>query len=93
MDIEDEIFIKINCPCFTEEKTVNLNYYNGKPLIKCPNCNKYQHKLCLEKFLNIIPYYICPDCQIENIDLFIEEKKKIFRKIFYLKDFFNNNIF
>ena len=74
MDIEDEIFIKINCPCFTEEKTVNLNYYNGKPLIKCPNCNKYQHKLCLEKCLNIIPYYICPDCQIENL---VNKKKRL----------------
>ena len=92
MDIEDEIFIKINCPCFTEEKTVNLNYYNGKPLIKCPNCNKYQHKLCLEKCLNIIPYYICPDCQIENLDLFIEQKKKIIRKLFHGKDFSNSNI-
>ena len=92
MDIENEIFIKINCPCFTEEKTVNLNYYNGKPLIKCSKCNKYQHKLCLEKFLNIIPYYICPDCQIENIDLFIEEKKKIIRKLFHGKDFSNSNI-
>ena len=92
MDIENEIFIKINCPCFTEEKTVNLNYYNGKPLIKCSKCNKYQHKLCLEKCLNIIPYYICPDCQIENLDLFIQQKKKIIRKLFHGKDFSNSNI-
>ena len=89
---DNEIFVKINCPCFNEEKTVNLNYYSGKALIKCPKCKKYQHKICLEKLTNMNPYYICPDCQLENLDLFIEQKKKIARILFHGKDLPNVRI-
>ena len=77
---------KINCPCYTFEKSFNLNNNIENSLVICQRCNKYQHKECIENFLKMKPYYICPDCQIENLDLFLEQKNKICRKLFHGKD-------
>ena len=79
-------FFIINCPCYQVEKSLNLNNYIGNCLVKCQRCNKFQHKDCIQNFLKMKPYYICPDCQIENLDLFLEQKNKICRKLIHGKD-------
>ncbi len=81
----NEIY-KINCPCNSFEKSFNLNNEIENSLVKCQGCHKYQHKDCIGKYLKMKPYYLCPDCQIENLDLFLEQKNKICRKLFRGKD-------
>ena len=82
--------IVINCPCFQNEKKINIDLYFTNKFIQCKKCDKYQHKKCLEKFTHMKPYYICPDCQIENLDLFLEEKQKICRILSKGKDLSNS---
>ena len=62
----------INCICL--EKPEN----NIQDLIECSICNNYQHKQCVFDCINSINHdYICPQCQIYNSEIYINQIKNI----------------
>ena len=62
----------INCICL--EKPEN----NIQDLIECSICNNYQHKKCVFDCINSINHdYICPQCQIYNSEIYINQIKNI----------------
>ena len=55
---------EVSCICGIEE-----NKKNSKTLIKCNECNLWQHKDCLKSMIKM-RNYLCPKCQIEKGGLF-----------------------
>ncbi|CAI2384631.1 unnamed protein product [Moneuplotes crassus] len=54
---------KIHCCCQKSQ------FHNGSKQIQCTKCGKYQHKICIKKMVNVVPY-ICFHCQFAVMDLF-----------------------
>ena len=78
------------CPCITYKVLSIKEIKDINQIIKCNICGKYQHKICIEPSLNMEPYYICPKCQIDKSDLFLEEVKNLIRPTIFS---YNNNKF
>jgi len=70
--------IKIACPCLTYQEKL-LNELEINEFIQCNICKSFQHKKCIEPSINMEPYYICPKCQIDKSDLFLEEITNLIR--------------
>ncbi len=65
-------------------------------IIQCHLCKKYQHKLCMKNSINIKPNYICPKCQINKNDPYLEQIQSLSQlKIIYFSNlnfnFINQN--
>ena len=62
--------IELDCIC------ENQNYISKNELMQCILCNKYQHKECINKAKEIIPY-ICFNCQFMNNHFYLRHIKTI----------------
>lgn len=51
----------IRCICISEQVAPE------QELVKCSNCNSYQHAICMGKNKELRPY-MCPTCLIANLD-------------------------
>ena len=62
----------INCICDFKKENEPID------LIKCIKCQNYQHKKCVIDCLNSINHdYICPQCQVDYSEIYINPIKRI----------------
>ena len=62
----------INCICDFKKENEPID------LIKCIKCENYQHKKCVIDCLNSINHdYICPQCQVDYSEIYINPVKRI----------------
>ncbi len=93
MEIKQRICL--SCPCMSSPERYFSNFEMNQ-IIQCHLCKKYQHKLCMKNSINIKPNYICPKCQINKNDPYLEQIQSLSQlKIIYFSNlnfnFINQN--
>ena len=64
---------RINCPCGKGNLNIIFYMIEKDKLIKCENCNFYQHKNCINPLNKSYPY-LCPICQLSLFDPYLKIK-------------------